>query len=142
METQEFSAIARLEIPFNDCDPLNIVWHGNYIRYFELAREEFGKKYDFDVLKFFEYGYATPIVHASANYKRPLRYRDVAIIKAMYRRTDAAKIIFDYEITKEGSNELICHGNTVQVMVAAKTMELVLTVPPFITQWMQKIGMH
>lgn len=141
MNQPEFSATARLEIPFNDCDPLNIVWHGNYIKYFELAREAFGQKYDFDVLHFYDQGFATPIVHASANYKRPLRYRDVALIKAVWRHTDAAKVIFDYEIKKEGSDELICHGNTIQVIVAAKTMELALTVPDFIKQWQARIGM-
>ncbi len=30
-------------VRFNEADPLGIVWHGHYIRYFEDGREDFGK---------------------------------------------------------------------------------------------------
>ena len=138
---KNLSATARISIPFHDCDPFNIVWHGHYIKYFEAAREVFGKDFEFDYSAFYDKGFATPIIHAEADYKRPLRYRDVALITATFVKTDAAKIIFHYEIKNEKTGELICTGNTVQVLVAAKTMELLLTIPDFLETWMLQVGL-
>ena len=130
-----FTATARIEIRFSDCDPLGIVWHGNYIKYFEDGREAFTKKYGFDYLDFYDKGYSTPIVNVNCDFKKPLVYRDVAIVETTFRNTDAAKIIFDYTIYKEGSTDVICKGSTTQVFVARDTMVLSLVNPDFFDQW-------
>jgi hypothetical protein len=41
-------------IRFNEADPLGIVWHGHYIRYFEDGREAFGKKFGITYLDFYK----------------------------------------------------------------------------------------
>jgi len=28
----------KLTVPFHDLDPLHVVWHGNYLKYFDIAR--------------------------------------------------------------------------------------------------------
>ena len=40
-------------VKFNEADPLGIVWHGHYIRYFEDGRESFGKRYGIAYLDFY-----------------------------------------------------------------------------------------
>ena len=135
------SAVARTEVRFHDCDPLGIMWHGNYVKYFEEGREAFGKKYAFDYMEMYHKGFATPIVHLHADFKKPLRYRDVALIETTYKRTEAAKIIFDYTIRNEATGEIICKGNTIQVFVGSKDLELSLVVPDFIEEWMKKNGL-
>ena len=65
------SAVARVEVRFNECDPLGIVWHGNYVNYFQEGREAFGKKYNLDYMELFHKGFATPIVHLSTDFKKP-----------------------------------------------------------------------
>ena len=37
-EKDIFSVSTEIEVPFYDIDPMDIVWHGNYIKYFEVAR--------------------------------------------------------------------------------------------------------
>lgn len=137
----KLSATARVEVRFNDCDPLGIVWHGNYIKFLEDGREAFSKKYGFDYLSFYNKGFAAPIVHVSCDYRKSLKYRDVALIEATFKKTDAAKIIFDYVIRKESDGEIVCKGNTVQVFVHKDTMELSLTVPDFIDDWKKEVGL-
>ena len=39
-----------IRVRFNETDPLGIVWHGNYIKYFEEGREAFGRKYGLSYL--------------------------------------------------------------------------------------------
>ena len=135
------SATARISVRFNECDPLGIVWHGNYANYFHEGREAFGKKYGLDSLELFKSGFSTPIVHMSNDFKRTLTYKDVALVQTTLRNTPAAKIVFDYVITNEATGDLICKGNTIQVFVANGSMELCLTAPDVYANWKKQNGL-
>ena len=139
--TSGLSATARVEVRFNECDPLGIVWHGNYANYFQEGREAFRKAYGLDFVEVYEKGFATPIVHMSSDFKKMLRYKDVALVETTLRKTEAAKIIFDYVIRCEKTNEIICKGTTTQVFVSGKEMELSLTVPEVFKEWKVKNGL-
>lgn len=138
---KRLTADATINVRFHECDPLGIVWHGNYLRYFEIGREAFADKYRFNYQYFYDMGVSTPLIHMDTNFKKPLRYRDVAIVETSFKKTDAAKIIFLYTIRHEKTGEIICTGSTTQVFVTNKDMELLLTVPEFITDWMQEVGL-
>ncbi len=135
------SAVARIEIRFNECDPLGIVWHGNYVNYFQEGREAFGKKYNLDYMEMYHKGFATPIVHLSTDFKRTLQYKDIALVETTMRNTPAAKIIFDYVIRNESTGEVVCKGTTTQVFVAGKQMELSLVIPPVYANWKKQNGL-
>lgn len=135
------SAVAQIEIRFNECDPLGIVWHGNYVNYFQEGREAFSKKYGLDYLHMYENGYATPIVHLSTDFKKTLTYRDIALVETTMRLTPAAKIIFDYVIRNGNTGDLICKGTTTQVFVTSGTMELSLVIPAIYMDWKIKNGL-
>lgn len=129
-----------ITVNFFDADPLGIVWHGNYFKYFEIARESFGKRYGISYLNIMEKGLAVPIVQTSTQHKRPLRYGDKAIVEVTFVNNPAAKLIFDYKITN-GANELVCEGKTVQVFTDFKTSELQLNIPEFFREWKRKHGL-
>jgi len=135
-----YSATARVKVRFNECDPMGIVWHGNYLKYFEEGREAFSQKYDFDYLEFYHKGYSVPIVHVTSDFKKPLKYRDVALVETIFMKTDAAKIIFDYIIREESSGGIMCKGSTTQVFVNTKKNELALVLPDFFVEWARKNG--
>jgi acyl-CoA thioester hydrolase len=140
-QASSLSAVARIEVRFNECDPLGIVWHGNYANYFQEGREAFGKKYKLDYMDMYNHGYATPIVHLSTDFKRALNYKDAALVETTLRLTHAAKIIFDYIIRNEKDGELICKGTTTQVFVAGRAMELCLVVPEIYAKWKKENGL-
>ena len=60
--------VVEIEIPFHDCDPMNVVWHGNYPRYLEVARCELLRLFDYDYPQMHESGYAWPIVDMQIKY--------------------------------------------------------------------------
>ena len=130
----------RLEVKvrFNEADPLGIVWHGHYIRYFEDGREAFGKKYEIAYLDFFREGFAVPVVSIQCDYKKPLRYGESVIVETTYIETPAAKLKFSYRIFEADTKELVATGSSVQVFVEAKTFHLQLTMPPFFETWKKK----
>ncbi|MGK0386449.1 MAG: acyl-CoA thioester hydrolase [Patiriisocius sp.] len=130
---------SEIRVRFVETDPLGIVWHGNYIQYFEDGREAFGRHHGIAYLDQAEQGFSTPIIKSSSEHKLPLYYGDVATVETMYVDSDAAKVIFRYKIfNPEG--KLACSGETVQVFVKLKG-ELSLTIPDFIMKWKQKVGL-
>ncbi|MBY0398976.1 acyl-CoA thioesterase [Myxococcota bacterium] len=69
-------------IPFHDCDPLGIVWHGRYLEYFELARAELFIGFGLDVPEIRELGYRMVVVDVHCRYTHPLAYGETAEITA------------------------------------------------------------
>ncbi|MDT0677331.1 acyl-CoA thioesterase [Autumnicola musiva] len=126
-----------LSVRFHECDPLQIVWHGNYFKYFEEGREDFSRKHRFSYLDVKEKGYATPIVKTECEHFLPLKYGDVFTVETTFVPSRAAKIIFEYRIIK--SNELICTGKTIQVFT--QNGKLVLVNPPFFQDWKKKMDL-
>lgn len=140
-ENIEITHTSQVRVRFVETDPLGIVWHGNYIQYFEDGREDFGRHHGVSYLDQKKFGYATPIVKSSTEHKLPLRYGDIATIKTIYVDSLAAKMIFRYEIYNQ-NNELVCTGITVQVFVKEiGEGDLSLNIPPFFMDWKKKVGL-
>lgn len=127
-----------ITVRFNEADPLGIVWHGHYVRYFEDAREDFGKIHGISYLDFYRNGLAVPIVSIACEYKKPLRYGDTLIVETSYMDTPAAKLKFEYSIFDALDRTQIANGSSLQVFVDAKTFELQLTIPSFFEEWRKK----
>lgn len=134
---KEFLENVRLKVRFHDCDPLGIVWHGNYFKYFEEAREIFSKKYGFSYLDARNNGYSTPIVQTETSHQSPLKYGDEFNVSVKFIPVKAAKIVFEYEITHE--SKLVCTAKTVQVFLD-ENKELVLINPAFYVKSKEKMG--
>ena len=127
-----------ITVRFNEADPLGIVWHGHYVRYFEDAREDFGKLYGISYLDFYRSGLAVPIVAIQCDYKKPLRYDDTVVVETTYVNTKAAKLKFKYRLFDTLDRTLVASGSSLQVFVDAKTFELQLTIPSFFQEWKMK----
>ena len=128
-------------VKFSEVDSLGIVWHGNYVRYFEDGREAFGKHYNLSYLDCFNNGYVVPIVNLQCDYKRFLRYGDSIKIQTTYSACESAKINFTYRLLNAQTNELVVSGSTVQVFLSKNDFALQLTNPLFFLEWKLKHGM-
>lgn len=125
-------------VRFNEADPLGIVWHGHYLRYFEDGREAFGKQYGISYLDFYRHGLAVPIVSVHCDYKKPLRYGDSVVVETTYNHTPAAKLNFSYRMYESEGGHVVAVGSSIQVFVDLKTFQLQLTVPDFFEEWKLK----
>ncbi len=130
-------ASKRISPRFNEVDSMSIVWHGSYPLYFEDAREAFGEKYGLGYLLIYENGFYAPLVDLSFKYKKPIIYGMKCRIDIFYCPTEAAKIVFDYEIHSEEDNSLIATGHSVQVFMDRK-YQLVWANPDFYESWKRK----
>jgi acyl-CoA thioester hydrolase len=129
-----------IRVRFNEADPLGVVWHGHYLRYFEDGREAFGMKYGISYLDFYRQGLAVPIVSVQCDYKKPLRYGQSVIVETRFEPLPAAKLQFHYAVFEATTNQRVATGSTTQVFVDVKTFELQLTLPPFYEAWRKQWG--
>ena len=113
---KELKTTVPLKIRFSEVDSMNIVWHGSYMMYFEDAREAFGREYGIAYLDIFGNGYYAPLT---------------------YRPTDAAKIVFDYEIKNPETGDVLATGHSVQVFMDLN-YQLVWINPDFYEEWKKR----
>lgn len=137
MEKKTLTASKTFDIRFSEVDSMNVVWHGNYAIYFEDAREEFGRKFDLGYLTMYGEGYYAPLVELSFKYKSPIIYGMKPEITITYTPTEAAKIVFDYEIRDTVSGRILAMGRSVQVFMTLD-YKMVLTNPEFFVRWKKR----
>lgn len=130
-----------IAVRFNEADPLGIVWHGHYIRYFEDGREAFGEAHGCRYLDFYKSGYVVPVVNVNCNYKKSLKYGDRVIIETTYKPTKAAKMIFDYILYNAKTGDVVATGNSVQVFLDREKSNLQLIRPSFFDDWLKEKGL-
>ena len=65
-----------LQVPFHDVDAMNIVWHGHYLRYLELARTELMRSRNLDVQQIVAAGFRQVVIETHCRHVSPLHYGD------------------------------------------------------------------
>ncbi|WP_293711808.1 acyl-CoA thioesterase [uncultured Parabacteroides sp.] len=127
-----------LRVRFSEVDSMEVVWHGEYVRYMEDGREAFGRQYGIGYTDIRDAGYVVPIVELDVQYKQFLKYGESAIVETRYIRTDAAKILFEYVIFRESDETVVAMGSSMQVFVNKATGLLELNNPDFYKMWKEK----
>lgn len=129
---------ADITVRFSEVDSMRIVWHGNYVHYFEDGRESFGLRYPgLGYQDIAASGYTAPIVKLEADFKQSLRYGEAAVVETRYIDCEAAKICFEYELRRKSDNAVIATGSTVQVFLNPDNL-LELVNPAFYLEWKRK----
>lgn len=126
-----FSHSVEIEIPFHDCDPMNVVWHGNYPRYLEIARCELLRIFDYDYLQMKDSGFAWPIVDMQIKYVASVVFTQ-KIKVAAYLKEYENRLRIDYVITDAISNKRITKASTTQVAVEISSKEMQFVSPPIL----------
>jgi acyl-CoA thioester hydrolase len=100
-EPAELPQVARVRVIYGDTDQMGMVYYGNYLRYFEIARTEFLRAVGAPYRAFEEtHGLRLPVVEAGVRYRRPARYDDELALFAAVVDTGRASARFDYEIRR------------------------------------------
>jgi len=121
-------AEAELDIEFYDLDPMRIVWHGNYINYFELGRRALLQKLNYDYYQMEESGFVFPVIEVSAKYLNSLRYKDKAIIKAILLEYEN-RLRIKYEIRNAKTGVLTTKGESIQMAIDVEKKESCFVCP-------------
>lgn len=111
---------------FYDVDPMNVVWHGHYLKFFEQCRQELLGGLGYGYKEMLESGYIWPIVDVHLRYVKYGRLLQPMTVRAEIVEYEN-RLKLEYLVTSEGQR--LTKGYTVQVAVDAKTQELQLVTP-------------
>jgi acyl-CoA thioester hydrolase len=110
----------QLRVRYSETDQMSVVYHGNYIPYFEIGRVEWLRNKGVSYKSLEEEGIALPIVSMTVNYKKSARYDDLLTIKTKLSNYSTVKIAFDCEIWNE-QGELLTTASFLLVFIDLKT---------------------
>ena len=117
----------QIRVRYSETDQMGIVYHGNYIPYFEIGRVEWLRNLGVSYRQMEESGIMLPVVSLTINYKKPARYDDLLTVITRFKSQTSVKIEFDYEIHNE-KGELLTTAYSLLVFVDMKTGKP--TLPP------------
>lgn len=116
-------------VPFYDLDPMNMVWHGNYLKYFDQTRSELFHAAGIDLFDYFKKTNCLfPITKTTTKHIISLRYRDAFKCKATVVEAEY-KIVMDFQIRLVKNNQICARGKTEQVAVKYPQMEILFEIP-------------
>ncbi len=117
----ELREVARVRVIYGDTDQMGMVYYGNYLRYFEVARNEFLRRIGAPYRAFEEtHGLRLPVVEATVRYRRPARYDDELGIHAAVPEIGGASARFVYQIRRCADGEELVTGHTVHACIDAR----------------------
>ncbi|MCA6423374.1 MAG: acyl-CoA thioesterase [Flavobacterium sp.] len=105
-----------VRVRYSETDQMSVVYHGNYVPYFEMGRVEWLRKKGISYKSLEENGIALPIVSMTINYKKPARYDDLLTVITKFKSQSSVKIEFDCEIRNE-NDELLTTAQFLLVFV-------------------------
>jgi len=126
---QNKSCEVNLTVPFHDLDPLQMVWHGNYIKYFDIARSALFSQAGIDLFDYFHSkNILFPITKTTTKHVSSLHYLDefnctVKVVEVHY------KIVLEFQIRRTDNNQICAKGRSEQVAVKYPDMEIMFEIP-------------
>jgi acyl-CoA thioester hydrolase len=88
MNLPRYRVEVELEVPFHDVDGLQVVWHGHYYKYFELARTALFRRCKLDIPDMIELGYRMVVIESKCRHIYPLRYGDKFRVSACFKEVE------------------------------------------------------
>lgn len=133
---RKLQSSTEIVVPFHDIDLMGIVWHGHYIKYFEIARCALLEKLDYNYSQMKASGYAWPVIDMRVRYPSSAIFGETIVVNACISEWEN-RLKVDYEIrNKEG--ERLTRGHTIQVAVDIASGDMCFESPPVL---FEKLGL-
>ncbi len=129
MAIEHRTATVSFSVPFADVDAMQVVWHANYLKYFDLARDRLYRDAGLDLYQMAtDDGIVFPITRTQTKHIRPLRFRDEAVCTATLVESDV-RLVLDFEVRLAKDGTLCAKGRCEQAAVRLPEGVLQLRIP-------------
>jgi len=108
-----------INVRYSETDQMSFVYHGNYVKYFEMGRISWLKKLGFSYKKMEESGILLPVIDLKINFKQSAMFDDKLTLITRLVKLPSYMIEFDYEIIKD--RKIITLGYTKLIFLSSKT---------------------
>lgn len=117
-----------MQIPFHDVDSMGITWHGNYLRYFEIARCKLLDELGYNYRQMQASNYAWPIIDLQIKYVKASTFEQKITVRAELVEWEN-RLKINYQIRDVETGARITKGYTIQAAVDMSTQELCFVTP-------------
>ncbi|AKV06274.1 MULTISPECIES: acyl-CoA thioesterase [Pseudomonas] len=125
-------------VPFFDVDTMNVVWHGHYVKYLEVARcallDRIGHNYDAMVAS----GYAWPVIDLQLRYVRGAVFGQKLNVRANLVEWEN-RLKINYLISDLQTGERLTRASSVQVAVDMASREMQMASPKVFTDAVERM---
>lgn len=130
---------ARVRVRYAETDQMGVVYHSNYIIWFEVGRVELMRMLGYDYKKMEVDGVRLPVAEVRCRYKSPALYDDELKIRTRLHNVRSSLIRFGYEVVRESDNTLLAEGESTHI-VANRQMERVTLPEEYLTPFLKAMG--
>jgi len=116
-----FVSTREIQLYYADTDMMGVIYHANYLKFFELGRTGFIEDIGYSYLAMEDSGYYAPVYDINITYKKPLRYGDKAFVKTWVTLNDGIKTIYAYTIVNGA--EVCAEGTSTHIIVKKDTFK-------------------
>lgn len=117
-----------IEIPFHDIDMMEVVWHGHYAKYFEIARCALLEKINYNYLQMRDSGYSWPVIDLRIRYIKPVVFGQIVTVCADIVEWEN-RLKLDYLIVDKYTGSRLTKGYSIQVAVDRQAGEMCFESP-------------
>jgi acyl-CoA thioester hydrolase len=131
----------KIRVIFADTDAMGIVYHTNYIRWFEIGRNELFRDMHIRYTEIEEAGYNLPLTQVYCHYLLPTHYDDVVIVETEIEYLKWVSIKFTYQIWDEPRQNILAEGYTIHAFTdkSGKIIRIPQMIADKIRQYYQNI---
>jgi acyl-CoA thioester hydrolase len=126
------------QVQFFDLDPMEIVWHGRYVKYLEVARCALLDKIGYNYVEMKNSGYAWPIIDLHLRYVGSATFGQKLTLRAEIVEWEN-RLKIDYLITDAETGKRLNKASTTQVAVHIESKEMCFASPPVL---FEKLGVE
>ncbi len=105
----------RVKVRFNEVDSYHVAWHGHYVSWMEIGRNDLAGHFELNAEQIRMAGYLAPVVALELNFRKPARFNEELRIRTSVRRTQTASLEFTCTIV-DADGVTCAKGKTVHVL--------------------------
>ncbi|MDR2069557.1 MAG: acyl-CoA thioesterase [Spirochaetaceae bacterium] len=132
MNSRNLTVEVECTVEFYDIDPMEVVWHGNYVKYFEKARCALLDKIGYGYREMKASGYVFPVIDISLKFIKPLHFGDRVRIKAILDEYEN-RLRIRYELSRPETGEITTRGVSTQMACHISTQDSCFICPRIFT---------
>ncbi|MCH6544596.1 MAG: acyl-CoA thioesterase [Deltaproteobacteria bacterium] len=97
---------------YGDTDQMGVSYYANYLKWFEMGRNDFMRKIGTPYISIEKSGLMFPVIEVSCRYHRPARYDDEVVIETSLTHLAPVSLTFSYRLLRECDDQLLATGWT------------------------------
>jgi acyl-CoA thioester hydrolase len=108
---------ARVRVRYAETDQMGVVYHANYLVWFEVGRVEFMRQLGLEYRQLEAEGAMIPVLEVTARYLAPAKYDDELLVKTTMAGVRGSILRFRYAVVRIADEQLLCEGESVHMVV-------------------------